>query len=212
MGRPPLPSGLVATTTSLRLTPAYRAALAALVDDDNRRAEAAGSAARASDTDVLRALILRAFRERGLHLPEGMPGAEAFGALLSSPTTPPSPVVSPRAEPLPLVESSTAAADRVLAQLVKLGARATEGLVDVAELVRASGLPTADGHAALRALAAAGDIELRPDTSPDLRSKTDAALYPPAPGGGVVGYVRRLSPNKVALASSRDAKPGKKIR
>jgi len=229
MGRPALPPGLRAETTSLRLNPAYRAALTALVDEDNRRAEASGLAARASDTDIMRALILHAFHERGLQLPAAMPGAEAF-ASRSPPTTPtPAPPLAstlassaPRSAPasrtvehpetppaaLPAARPRT---DQQLAQLVavvakaleRLQARTDDELLSVAELVRGldlQGLDRRDVADALGELRQAGVVELRKEDSPRLHPPDDQRLALPGPRNTIVLWLRVMVPRDTYAA------------
>ena len=95
-GRPRLAEGLKAEPTSLRLSAVYRAALDELVEDANRRA---GGLADIDRTDLIRALIVREFRERGLTLPEGTPGAHVFGAAAVPPPAPPARRAERRPEP-----------------------------------------------------------------------------------------------------------------
>ena len=192
MGRPALPPELVARVTSLRLTPAYRAALDALVDDENRRLGEPGAV---DQTELLRGLIVEAFHARRLSLPPGTPGAEVFeGSTSPRPAAPPAPAprrAAPAAPPPPAPPQLEGTA-QIYATLDRLAGGDTQRLVHVIQLVRESGLPVEVAHAALKTLARRRDVELRPDTSPDLRRPEDEALYP-ITAAGVIGYVRLKS-------------------
>ena len=175
---------------AVRLDPADKARLEALVADDRARVEALGLAARPSPAETVRGLLRREVKARGL--------LNAAPAALATP--PPAP---------PPAASSPGQQDQVLSQLVRLGAKATGGLVDAAALVRASGLSTTDAHAALYALRDAGQVELRADTSPDLRQPADEPLRPRTQAGEVVGYVARIGGSKMTTpkASKPAARP-----
>jgi hypothetical protein len=68
-------------------------------------------------------------------------------------------------------------------------------LVSIPDLVRAleAELPAAQVHAALRAGARDGLVQLRPDSSPDLLSEADRSLCLPGPGGAVLSYANLLA-------------------
>lgn len=69
---------------------------------------------------------------------------------------------------------------------------AGQRLVFVPDLVRATGLAPAAVHAALLEAAAAGEVELRPESGVNNLGAEDAALCPKE-GGVVLSYVRRIS-------------------
>ena len=188
MGRPAL-SDAVAQNRSftIRLDAAHYEQLQALVA---RASGSAGPLAAASFTTVVRGLISLAYAQ-----------GEA-----------PQPPPTPQAARAPSRAAPTAAdsdLDAVLSALVKLGAKVTGGLVDAVALVRASRLAPPAAHAALEALRVAGAVELRPDTSPDIREPANEFLRPRTALGEPVGYVARLGPSKGNTRIVSKAKPAR---